>query len=205
MSSRNRSKNSLRCSILKRIHPVDKCLFVFMIVLLIQSLCSIFFEADVNQSIGSIDVVVRTSAAAIFGYFLSANFIHHVTGSGRVSSTSTTHILKVGTNQPESNNNSTVQEKTVSNEDSKPLSDSSATDPKTNQEVPEVNYLQVFIAAGIGLFCLITLLILRNLIQFNIISAESDSILATITQFRDFISGCVGFLIGYPARNNKKP
>ena len=132
LSSLHRSQNPLRCSILKRIHPVDKSLLIFMSILLIQSLCNIFFPADVNQSIGSIDVVVRTSAAAIFSYFLSANFIHHVTGSSRVSSTSATHILKVGTNQPESNSNSTVQEKTALNKDSKPFPKSSATDPKIN-------------------------------------------------------------------------
>ena len=205
LSSLHRSQNPLRCSILKRIHPVDKSLLIFISILLIQSLCNIFFPADVNQNIGSIDVVVRTSAAAIFGYFLSANFIHHVTGSSRVSSTSATHILKVGTNQPESNSNSTVQEKTALNEDLKPFPKSSATDPKINQENPEANCLQVVIATGIGLFCLITLLILRNLVQLNIISVKSDSVLATITQFRDFVSGCVGFLIGCPTHNDKKP
>lgn len=205
MSSLHRSQNSSRCSILKRIPPVDKSLLIFISILLIQSLCNIFFPADVNQNIGSIDVVARTSAAAIFSYFLSANFIHHVTGSSRVSSTPPTHILKVGTNQQESNSNSTAQEKTALNEDSKPFPKSSVTDPKANRENLEANCLQVVIATGIGLFCLITLLILRNLVQLNIISVESDSVLATITQFRDFVSGCVGFLIGCPTHNNKKP
>ena len=58
--------------------------------------------------------------------------------------------------------------------------------------------LQVTIAMGIGLFCLCALLILRNLVQLGIVSPEFDSVQATVIQFRDFISGCVGFLIGTP-------
>ena len=66
------------------------------------------------------------------------------------------------------------------------------------------NRLQVIVAAGIGLFCLIVLLALRNLTQWGLVSAESDSVAATVVQFRDFISGCVGFLIGCPTHSNNQ-
>ena len=45
-----------------------------MAVLMLQSLYTLFFPGWDSQLSGSIDVVVRTSAAAVFGYFLSANF-----------------------------------------------------------------------------------------------------------------------------------
>ena len=66
------------------------------------------------------------------------------------------------------------------------------------------NCLQVAVATCIGLFCLVTLLVLRNLSQWDLTAAESDSVAATVVQFRDFVSGCVGFLIGCPAHTDKQ-
>ena len=40
--------------------------------------------------------ILRTSAAAIFGYFLSANFIGHDEEAGQATATVQTHILKTG-------------------------------------------------------------------------------------------------------------
>ena len=54
------------------------------------------------------------------------------------------------------------------------------------------------------IFCLVTLLVLRNLSQWDLTAAESDSVAATVVQFRDFVSGCVGFLIGCPAHTDKQ-
>lgn len=57
------------------IHLVDKCLILFMTILLIQSACTLLgFPGNTAQA-NEIDVIIRTSSAAIFGYFLSANFI----------------------------------------------------------------------------------------------------------------------------------
>ena len=53
--------------------------------------------------------------------------------------------------------------------------------------------LQVLTTWVIGLFCLLVLLLLRGLG-----AAEEGSATATVAQFRDFVSGCVGFLIGCP-------
>lgn len=57
-------------------------------------------------------------------------------------------------------------------------------------------------ATVIGLFCLVTLLVLRNLNQWGL-AVESDSAAASVVQFRDFVSGCVGFLIGCPTHSDK--
>ena len=53
--------------------PLDRCLLLIMAVLMLQSLYTLFSRMG-QPALGSIDVVVRTSAAAVFGYFLSANF-----------------------------------------------------------------------------------------------------------------------------------
>ena len=63
------------CAALNRIPLVDKCLLVFFLVLLTQSAYSLFAHNSSNSEIEHVDVIVRTSAASIFGYLLSANFI----------------------------------------------------------------------------------------------------------------------------------
>lgn len=68
-----------------RIHPVDKSLLLFMLILLLQSAVNLFLPASGSSITGDIDIVVRTSAAAIFGYFLSANFIGHDEASGQAT------------------------------------------------------------------------------------------------------------------------
>lgn len=60
-------------------------------------------------------------------------------------------------------------------------------------------------AAIVGLFCLLTLLLLRNLTPEDPTAVRSDSATATVAQFRDFVSGCVGFLIGLPPEGGQPP
>ena len=45
-----------------------------MLMLLFQSTYSLFDKQTLTNEINATDIVVRTSAAAIFGYFLSTNF-----------------------------------------------------------------------------------------------------------------------------------
>ena len=68
------------------------------------------------------------------------------------------------------------------------------------------NSLQVVTTAGIGLFCLLTLLVFRAAALLDPGLAASDSATATLAQFRDFVSGCVGCLIAGPAaKTESKP
>ena len=71
------SGNKMLCAVKNAagsIHLVNKCLVIFMAVLLLQSAYSLFYPEESGGEAGNIDVIVRTSSAAIFGYFLSANF-----------------------------------------------------------------------------------------------------------------------------------
>lgn len=187
------------CSALDRIHRVDKSLLLFMAALLIQPVYSIFAPAAGGQSSGDIDIIARTSSAAIFGYFLSANFIRHTT-SGQAPSGQQDHILETGpeTAQPAapraqidfSAGDAQAQHGKLQTQQSPPANSLSA------------NCLQVAVATSIGLFCLIALLLLRNLEQWGIALAQSDSATAAVIQFLDFVSSCIEFLIGYPTQTN---
>lgn len=172
MKRTNRCFLSLRKA-LKSIHLVDKCLILFMFVLIIQLIFSLFFQTSTSSEIAYIDVVVRTSTASIFGYFLSINFIHH---------TSTKKNADL--------NSAQIDENLLADED-------------LLKSVPSASRVQVIVATVIGLTCLIALLLLRNLAALTDDITYHPSIAATVAQFRDFVSGCVGFLIGCPTNQKK--
>lgn len=58
----------------RALHTADKCLLVFMTILMFQSAHNLFASEIAMQGGNVLDVVIRTTAAAIFGYFISANF-----------------------------------------------------------------------------------------------------------------------------------
>lgn len=65
-------KKALRAA--AKICIVDRFLILFMAVLLLYTLIHIFAGMSGAQEKNTIDVIVRTSLAAIFGYFVSGNF-----------------------------------------------------------------------------------------------------------------------------------
>ena len=69
--------------------------------------------------------------------------------------------------------------------------------PESNGPDTVSGRLQILIATVIGVFCLVTLILMRDL-GGGSDAGWSATAAATITQFRDFVSGCVGFLIGCP-------
>lgn len=148
---------------LAKIHLVDKCLIVFMAVLLAQSAYNLFSSRPMSNELANIDVIVRTSGAAVFGYFLSANFIRHG-----------------------------AQEKNAPQNEPPPAQRNIA------------SRLQILIATYIGLFCLLVLLMVRDIPGVSARMATSPSAIATVAQMRDFVSGCVGFLIGCPTSPEKR-
>ena len=62
--------------------------------------------------------------------------------------------------------------------------------------------IRVLATAGVGIFCLLSLLLLRDWPGKAAQLADSGSGTAMVTQFRDFISGAVGFLTGCAPRGS---
>ena len=195
----------------KRIHLVDKYLIVFMAVLLLQSAYSLFVQRELSNGAGDIDIIVRTSAAAIFGYFLSANFINR--SVGKETGRKTDGSKDKTTIYPQNKAFSDSGETTIKNqmgfavpETGSSLEEGKAEPLSDEEEVMEelTGQLQVVIAATIGLFCLLVLIFMRNIVGNALMPGSSSSSIATVAQFRDFVSGCVGFLIGCPTSDPKK-
>ncbi|MCQ7013166.1 hypothetical protein M9Y11_20315, partial [Clostridioides difficile] len=53
-----------------KIKLIDRCLIIVMAILMFQSIYNLFVNEVNSQDTTTIDVVVRTTSAAIFGYFL---------------------------------------------------------------------------------------------------------------------------------------
>lgn len=137
---------------------VDWVLMLFMAVLLFCMAFHLFDGASVSQDSSTIDIIVRTSASAIFGYFISGNF------------------LKTGSSV------------SVQNSDSAPKAEEK---PIENPSTSFVccSQIQVIVVSIIGMISLILLLVARNFADMT------PEFAATVSQFRDFVAACVGFLV----------
>ena len=187
----------------KKIHLVDKCLIIFMGALLIQATYSILSKGDNNSEATNIDVIVRTSAAAIFGYFLSANFIQDCDNLEEPESEPKTKFSSsISEDKKDTKTTNQIGFKPPSSDNDMELgSAKSSPEPKHSSQN---NKLQIVIATIVGLFCLTVLSVMRNIYASNPDLKATHDVMAIISQFRDFVSGCVGFLIGCPTsrRNN---
>lgn len=191
-----------------RIHLVDKCLILFMAVLLSQSAYSLFVNGGSDTDAGSVDVIVRTASAAVFGYFLSANFIRRSAKRRDGESTSAVSGAEIQPDQGTPENGSVSRGLigfSVNNphsEDQRGCAEASSAQKKADEEkLYDEGHLQIIAATVIGLFCLIVLILMRNAVEPG--GAVNDSTAATMVQFRDFVSGCVGFLIGCPTSDSE--
>ncbi|MBW6409489.1 hypothetical protein [Clostridium weizhouense] len=187
----------------KRIALIDRCLILFMIILMIQLIYNLFSNEVISKNTHNIDVVIRTTAASIFGYFLSANFIKK-SKNNKIScfkddiisnensiyldNTNSLNSVDSSENNPDfissnvQSNNNTKNEIDIKNSSNKNL-----TEQETSKQ-------QIIIATIIGVISLIVIIIARNFTDLTQIS------LASLTQMRDFVSGCIGFLLGTPSR-----
>lgn len=166
----------------------DKALIILLAILLGQSTYVLFTGDAGNTNAASIDLVIRTTAAAIFGYFLSANFLTKNSTSSKNCSAQDAQIMRIMSTS-EKNEEAKENEMIDETRDSK------------HQVVRESNNYcsaQTFIATIIAIYALIVLIIARDLI------GQSTTSIAALSQFRDFVSGCVGFLVGTPINRGRK-
>lgn len=62
------------CHSLRHMRLSDRCLCLFLLFLLLQSACHIFLMPDLTKEFDAMDAMIRSSAATIFGYFISNAF-----------------------------------------------------------------------------------------------------------------------------------
>ena len=182
---------------MRKISLVDKCLILIMSVLMMQ--CAfILFEPKTSDQTNPLDVVTRTSAASIFGYFISANFIRKQEDDTNAQLV----VVPPATVLADPAKGPTAQIGFSAAEEPKTeLTANPATMQQSSYEQQmgmQHEHLQVVVTTAIGLFSLCLLIVYRNF------GAQSVAATGTLSQLRDFVSGCVGFLIGSTTRQINK-
>lgn len=180
---------------------VDKFLLLFMLILMFYTAKILFTGTVVTQNTNTVDVIVRTSAAAIFGYFVSSNFIKKDAGSGTgtgsysnatppqtVRKIQNTEFAGTGENTCGCIRNKIGFPMSDEEETSLELGTAAQSTPDTSTHVKCSNP-QVIIVSILGMVSLILLLISSDFADATPRAAS------TISQLRDFVSACVGFLV----------
>lgn len=169
---------------------VDRFLMLFMLILLLYIGINLLTGAITSQNSNIVDTIVRTSAAAIFGYFISSNFVR----TNSMSSTQNSNSDNLSIPSETSTENTQIQLKT-------PIG-FAAPDDATQVEVGKIsvtkstpptqthcNKLQIIIVSSIGICSLILLLLTKHFLPMT------SEVSATVSQLRDFVSACIGFLV----------
>lgn len=190
--------NFLRKRVLKFHHIciIDRFLILFTIVLFIYTSVHLLLGTDMSQNNNSIDIIIRTSIASIFGYFMSNNFTN--TSSDSVADSAAPPVITTSSEGNTYESKTSVKNRigfqtTQTLPDDFSKGSSSVGNIKSRITQP---LLQIYIVSFIGLFSLGILIIARHL------SPESTEITAIVSQLRDFVSASIGFLISCKKNNN---
>lgn len=162
---------------------VDRCLLLIMIILMGYIAVSFFFQNSVSQDVSTIDIIVRTSAAAIFGYFVSGNFINPPSSENTFSPSLPSTI------NPDETRDQTQLKQIGFSLSSDPVSFADPPVSSSSSCLTHLRKVQITVVTIIGIFSLLFLFFAANIHQL------SSGMSATLSQLRDFVSACVGFLI----------
>lgn len=160
--------------------PVDIVLMVLFLVLLVHAGITLFSEQAASQERTDIDIVLRTSAAAIFGYFLSAQTTAKPTSSATGSSATVISSTVTTTDAPQN---------AIGFQTSETGAQLVSGNAQSSSGEPDCRNTRILFLSAVGGICLIFLLLLRHC------ETVPESAAATISQFRDFIAASIGFLI----------
>lgn len=170
---------------LMKISLVDRFLMLFMLILLVYTAVNLFTGASAPKDSNTIDIIVRTSSAAIFGYFVSNNFVKADSSVSIPISDISEKTLTVDIeNQIPSIVESKVDAVSLEPEFLEPSYGKIALSPKSS-----CNKIQVIIVSIIGISSLILLFIAKIFVDIT------PEVVSTISQLRDFVFTCLGFLM----------
>ncbi|MEG2106742.1 MAG: hypothetical protein RRY79_08165 [Clostridia bacterium] len=176
----------------KSLHLTDKCLLVFMLILMAQSAHNLFSHELAMQLSSPLDVVIRTTAAAIFGYFISANFQNGGRGDVGAGDAEAAPVRRISALDG-GGTSAKIGFSAPSESAEAGRGDARVTPEETR------GCLQILVVAATGLTALVLLIIAHDFFK------ESAAATATISQLRDFVSGSVGFLIGHSTHEKSSP
>lgn len=168
-------------SVISEIKTVDKFLPVFLFLFLVQIGYGLFTDTALSPQTTSIDVVIRTFASAVFGYFLSETI-----------STPPASTLQIYEPKQISlpTEDTQIKNRMGFSESPTPEKTGYVSTLPSNSARSFRQTFQISIVAGVGIISLVILLILRNTMPVT------NSMIAPLTQLRDMLSSSIGFLVG---------
>lgn len=182
---------------------VDRFLILFMVILFFYTTIHPFLWVDPPGATNTIDVIVRTSMASIFGYFLSSPFIQ-MRGSARTSVPAPPAVsiqqeqdsspLAQGAVQGAARGAIGFRGPVSSGEEA---AGGSALGETETPPTASGGRLQVAVVGMVGLVSLVVLLVIR---QFQDATPELSAI---VSQLRDFVSASIGFLVSCGKTSNQ--
>lgn len=177
----------------RRMQLTDVFLLFFMVLLLAQMVYNLFAHEAITGDSNSLDTVLRTTASAIFGYFISGGTSSTREDTTTDEPTTTTQTATIGFQPPAEVTAPDTAPKAQAGTASGTAQTASAvtlTDAKSPPTVQK-RQRQTVIVAAMGLASLVILIIARNSLELT------SATIATLSQLRDFVSGSVGYLIGH--------
>ncbi|MEG2118711.1 MAG: hypothetical protein RRY53_00025 [Pseudoflavonifractor sp.] len=167
------------------LHLVDRCLLILFGILLLQVTLNLFLNETTSQETSAIDVVVRTSAAGIFGYLISANFNQrHQRSARNVAGAAAPQGVQGQTAPPPLGAAGHIGFSASGGGFAQAPAPPELTPCKGGGDCT-----QILVITAVGVLSLCVLLVLRYLAVPTSLAA------GTVSQLRDFVSGSVGFLI----------
>ena len=194
-----KNKNTLLHALIKCWNEIaisDKGLIIIMFILLLQCVYNLFMPEPSTTNNISISIIVRTTVASIFGYFLSENFLKHDV----INSSDSNSPIFIAVDEDELDDKA-AKDNSLTNDNKNCMIESKN---KSNSHSKDLKYyicnksFQVIIALAVCVIALFSLIIGYD---FNLLPEEPTP---SIIQFRDLISSCVGFLLGSSKTNSNK-
>lgn len=175
----------------RSVSVVDRFLILFMVILFFYTTIHPFLWVDPPGATNTIDVIVRTSMASIFGYFLSSPFIQ-MGGSSRTS-VPAPPVVSIQQEQDPSPQAQGAARGAIGFRGPVSSGEEAASGSALGEtETPPTasgGRLQVAVVGMVGLVSLVVLLVIR---QFQDATPELSAI---VSQLRDFVSASIGFLV----------
>ena len=173
---------------IKNICLVDRLLFLFMCVFYLYMGIHLFTGTAALESSRPVDIIVRTSTAAIFGYFISASFSS--SNAPTIKSTSTVQEPQSLSDEFDANQ-PTIQNKIGFQAEGKQTDSVSLSRSSTLTVLSSTDcgQQQVVVVAVFGFLSFFLLVFASHLTEQN------ENLSAIMSQLRDFVSASIGFLI----------
>ncbi len=174
--------------ITEKICIVDKFLIVFMVVLFAYIIFHMFTCASKADDDNTVYIIVRTSAASIFGYFISGNFAASESSKQNNSGVMTS-VINTGSDTLPEASGIKYQIGFSDSSQEKERQVQTLVNQKNSRAGAGCSKIQITVVAVIGMVSLMILL------ASNVSGSQNSEISAMVSQLRDFISACIGFLI----------